>query len=287
MPPLLAYGLLIGLLAGGCVGRLSGEDATPSLSEAAAPPAPAVSAEAVSPGLPPAVGRPPWLGTRVLPRRSDGFGEVRPTPPELRDRRLPSPDLLPAPQGDGFVAEVRAVPEEVVRRSTWSPRCPVALEDLRYVTLVFWGFDERPHTGELLVNASVAEDVVAVFRRLYEARFPIEEMRVVSAGELVAPPTGDGNNTTSYVCRAITGGASWSEHAYGLAVDINPFHNPYVKGDLVIPELASAYTNRGWRRPGMIFAGDEATRSFGEIGWAWGGDWRRPKDWMHFSRQGR
>ncbi|MDP8960336.1 MAG: M15 family metallopeptidase [Actinomycetota bacterium] len=233
------------------------------------------------------VGRPTWLGTRILPRRADGFGEVRPTPPELRDRRLPSPDLLPAPHGDEFVADVQAVPQEVVRRSTWSPRCPVALQDLRYLTLTFWGFDERPHTGELLVHTSVAEDVVGVFRRLYAARFPIEEMRVVSAGELTAPATGDGNNTTSYVCRPITGGSSWSEHAYGLAIDINPFHNPYLRGDLVVPELASAYTNRNWQRPGMVRPGDEATKSFAEIGWSWGGNWRRPKDWMHFSRKGR
>lgn len=233
------------------------------------------------------VRHPSWLGTRVLPRRLDGFGEVRPTPSELRDRRLASVDLLPPPKGDEFTAEVQAVPSAVARRSTWSPHCPVELEDLRYVTVTFWGFDERTHTGELVVHKSVVQDLIRVFRRLYAARFPIEEMRVVSSDELHAPPTGDGNNTTSFVCRPATGSSSWSQHAYGLAVDINPFHNPYLKGDLVVPELATAYTKRNWRRAGMIAAGDEVTESFATIGWGWGGTWRSAKDWMHFSRSGR
>lgn len=280
--------------------RISDEEATPlgeavvtpdSPSFTSLPPPPRVDLPSASSRAgttsTPRLDRPAWLGTRVLPRRPDGFGEVQPTPPELRDRRLPSPDLLPAPHRGEFSADIQVVPDEVATRSTWSRHCPVTLEELRYVTLVFWGFDERPHTGELLVHRSVAEDVVEVFRGLFRARFPIEEMRVVSSHELLAPPTGDGNNTTSFVCRPTTGGTSWSEHAYGLAVDVNPFHNPYARGDLVVPELASAYTQRGWQRPGMIHAGDEVSASFAKIGWGWGGTWRGAKDWMHFSRRGR
>ncbi|MGH3666633.1 MAG: M15 family metallopeptidase [Egibacteraceae bacterium] len=179
------------------------------------------------------------------------------------------------------------MPDRVAARSTWSPSCPVALGDLRYLTVTFWGFDERPHTGELLVNASVAEDLVAVFERLSQTRFPIEEMRVVAADELDVPPTGDGNNTTAFVCRAARGATSWSQHAYGLAVDVNPFHNPYVAGDLVLPELASAYANRGRKQPGMVHAGGTVTRAFAAVGWGWGGTWRSRKDWMHFSSSGR
>ncbi|MDP9022655.1 MAG: M15 family metallopeptidase [Actinomycetota bacterium] len=231
--------------------------------------------------------RPSWLGTRVLPLRADGFGEVQPTPPELRDRRFPPPEGVPRAETDRFVATISDVPEEVVARSTWSPTCPVAVSELRYVTLSFWGFDGRAYRGELLVHASAAQPVVTVFERLFEAGFPIEEMRVVSRDEVDAPPTGDGNNTTAFVCRPARGATSWSEHAYGLAVDINPFHNPYVKGDLVLSELASAYTDRGWERPGMIVAGDVVTEAFAAIGWGWGGDWRTSVDWMHFSRSGR
>jgi hypothetical protein len=177
--------------------------------------------------------------------------------------------------------------EDVLARSTWSPDCPVDRSELRYVTVAFWGFDEQPRTGELLVHTDVADDIVEVFRRLHGARFPIEEMRITRPDELDAPPTGDGNNTGAFVCRPSRGSAAWSEHAYGRAVDINPFHNPYVRADLVLPELASAYADRSHMRPGMILPGDEATRGFAAIGWAWGGNWRSVKDWMHFSRDGR
>jgi len=89
------------------------------------------------------------------------------------------------------------------------------------------------------------------------------------------------------VCRPAVGSDNWSAHAYGLAIDVNPFHNPYLKGDLVIPELASAYTDREDVRPGMIVAGDVVTEAFADIGWSWGGNWNTLKDWMHFSTTGR
>ncbi len=163
----------------------------------------------------------------------------------------------------------------------------MALEELAYVRLPFWGFDGQAHTGELLVHADAADDLVSVLRRLYRQRFPIEEMRVVAPAELDAPPTGDGNNTTAFVCRPTRGSSTWSQHAYGLAVDVNPFHNPYVRDELVLPELASAYIDRERARPGMIQPGDAVTRAFDRIGWEWGGRWERPRDWMHFSSSGR
>jgi hypothetical protein len=150
----------------------------------------------------------------------------------------------------------------------------------------FSGFDGRPHTGELVVAASVADDVVEVFRQLFEARFPIEEMRLPTTADLEAPPTGDGNNTAGYVCRRARGQSRWSAHARGLAVDVNPFHNPLVKRDLVLPELASAYADRDDVRPGMHVPGGAAVEAFRSIGWTWGGDWRSSKDWMHFSATG-
>jgi hypothetical protein len=252
--------------------------ATALAPPAPSPPSPPAPPPEPSPA-PPA--RPAWLGTRVLPLRPDGFGEVRPTPPELRDRRLPPSEALPPTD----VATIAEVPPEVAARSTWSPECPVALEELRYLTVPFWGFDDLPHTGELVVHASVAEDVAAVFARLYDARFPLEQVRIVSRPQLDLPPTGDGNTTSGFVCRPVTGGSGWSQHAYGLAVDVNPFHNPYTRGDLVVPELASAYLDRDDQRPGMVTA--EVRDAFEDIGWGWGGAWNSSKDYMHFSASGR
>lgn len=228
--------------------------------------------------------RPKWLGTRVLPKRPDGFGEVQPTPKIFRNRRLPTIDLFPPPKAKHFVAKIGPVPPDVVKRSSWRPRCPVALDQLLYLKMSFRGFDHLRHTGEMIVNASVAQDIVGVFKRLYRAHFPIEEMRVVTLKEQNAPPTGDTDVTSSFECRKVTLGSSWSQHSYGLAVDIGPFHNPYVRGDLVAPELAPAYANREWVRPGMILEGDVVVQAFDAIGWGWGGRWNSLKDYMHFSQ---
>ncbi|RZQ64933.1 M15 family peptidase [Amycolatopsis suaedae] len=230
---------------------------------------------------------PVWqVGARPLPRRPDGFGQVLPTPAPLVERSLPTADLLPPPAGDRYASTVEPVPARVLARSTWRPECPVPSGQLRYLTMSFWGFDGRAHTGEMLVNASVAAQVTKAFGELYAARFPIEEMRVTRADELDAPPTGDGNNTGAFVCRPVRGQTTWSAHASGLAVDVNPFCNPYVKGDLVLPELASAYTDRGRERPGMILPGGPVVRAFTAAGWTWGGTWTSPKDIMHFSATG-
>lgn len=238
--------------------------------------------------LPAGVSEPPdWLGRRPLPIGPNGFGIARSTPKRLRDRRLATRDFLAAPSSARFSYAIESMTKDVLARSTYAGSCPVDRDDLVYVTMSFWGFDRRPHTGEMLLHRSVARDVVGVFRALYRRRWPMEEMRITSKDELDAAPTGDGNNTSAFVCRAARGSARWSQHAYGLAVDINPFHNPYVNDDVTLPERAIAYRNRRWRRPGMIFEGDVVTRSFAQIGWGWGGDWTSAKDWMHFSSSGR
>ena len=230
---------------------------------------------------------PQWrVGAHPLPLRADGFGQVLPTPPELVRRSLPTLDLLPPPASEQYASTVRPVPPGVLARSTWQRECPVRADDLRYLTMSFWGFDGRQHTGEMIVNARVAESVTGVFGELHRARFPIEEMRVTGKDELDLAPTGDTNNTGAFVCRPARNQGRWSAHAYGLAIDLNPFCNPYLKGDLVIPELASAYLDRADRRPGMITVGDPAHRAFTQVGWAWGGTWREPTDIMHFSATG-
>lgn len=235
----------------------------------------------------PTAAAPSWtVGATPLPLRPDGFGQVLPTPPELVNRSLPTVDRLPPPAGDRYASTVTTVPAEVVARSTWGPDCPVSTSELRYLTMSFWGFDGRAHTGEMIVNARVAEDVTKAFGWLFEAKFPIEEMRVVAAPEQDAAPTGDGNNTTAFVCRSAVGQTRWSAHAHGLAIDLDPFCNPYVRGDLVLPELSSSYLDRENTRPGMIQPGDAAVRAFAAIGWSWGGEWTSPRDIQHFSATG-
>jgi hypothetical protein len=287
--------IVCALATSACTSAAAPSSAPPRAEDVAAPTVPA------APPAPPAAApqaavselasRPDWLGTRVLERAADGFGVRLATPPELVDRRLPPPPphpSLPAAPDDGsFAAAIAPLDAATAQRSTWRAECPVTLDELRHVLVTFVGFDELAHTGELIVHRDFAEDVVAVFRALHRARFPLEEVRLIGADELDLPPTGDGNVTSAFVCRAGVGSSRWSEHAYGRAIDINPFHNPYVKGDLVLPELAGAYVDRTDVRPGMVLPGGVVTEAFAAIGWGWGGAWTSSVDWMHFSTTGR
>jgi hypothetical protein len=229
------------------------------------------------------------LGSVVLPVRPDGYGRARPTPAELRVRRMPTVDVLPPPDTDRFRATVGPVTSRVRKAmgTTWRRGCPVGLRDLRYVTVTFHGFDRRLHTGELVVNAAHARPITRVFRRLHELRFPIEQMTLPTSVEPDPTPNGDGNGTGAFACRPTTAATSWSAHAYGLALDLNPFQNPYRNGDLVLPELAGSYLDRSWRRPGMIHRGGAVVRAFAAIGWSWGGDFQSLEDYQHFSATGR
>lgn len=220
----------------------------------------------------------PWTLLEEPPRRL-------PLPEQLLDRRLESVDVLPAPDGDTFASSVvTPPPAEVIARSSWEPDCPVGPDELSYLQVSFYGFDGEFHTGELVVAAAYADQIVEIFERLHELRFPIEQMVVVSQNDFGNPSNAYTNNTSGFECRQSVTSGRWSRHAYGDAIDINPFHNPYVSGGIVIPALAEAYVDRDREVPGLITT--EITAMFEEIGWGWGGNWNSIKDWMHFSATG-
>jgi hypothetical protein len=279
--------MIAALLLAGC-----GDDSETSAVTTTAPVSTTVgTTTTTSTTLPPTTTTtaPAWVvGAAPLPLRPDGFGEIQPTPPVLVNRSLPTVDVLPPPASGAYESTIEPIGDAVRTRmgGTWQEGCPVAIEDLRYVTLSFHGFDGELHTGELVVHADVAGDVTEVFRQLFDAGFPMEEMRLVTDADLAAPPTGDGNNTAAFVCRTVRGGSSFSAHASGLAIDLNPFMNPYTRDDLVLPELASAYVDRGNVRPGMVLDGDAVVRAFDSVGWDWGGRWDDPVDRMHFTASG-
>jgi D-alanyl-D-alanine carboxypeptidase len=94
------------------------------------------------------------------------------------------------------------------------------------------------------------------------------------------------DNTSAFNCRLVPGTSVWAQHAYGLAVDINPFENPEIQHGQVDPAAAAAWADRSRVSPAMITEGDAAWQAFRAIGWTWGGDWRSLKDYMHFSANG-
>ena len=191
-----------------------------------------------------------------------------------------------------------ALPEVAYRSSTaavdaaalgasWRPGCPVGPADLVSLRLVHVGFDGRPRDGELVVARGVATQVDQVFRRLHAERFPVRAVRPAAAygGDDVALMAAD--VTSAFNCRPVTGGASWSSHSYGAALDLNPRENPYVSGSTVLPSQGRAYLDRAQVRPGMAVEGGPAVTAFDAAAWGWGGRWRSLKDYQHFSASGR
>jgi hypothetical protein len=193
-----------------------------------------------------------------------------------------------------FVGRVSTLPrmlEDEMRGTVWKPGCPVPLDDLRLLTLSYWGFDDQPHIGPLVVNASVATRLVWVFHRLFDHRFPIHNMKF--AREFHPNQTEHdtpGDPTAAFNCRPVVTPAGpsdvFSQHAYGLAVDINPIENPFVEHGYVRNRYSKPYRDRSKDAPGMIHDDDFVVRTFAAIGWGWGGHWVSGQDYMHFSRSG-
>ena len=175
---------------------------------------------------------------------------------------------------------------------SWSPGCPVPLSGLRLLSVTYRGFDGRAHAGELVVNRSAARPLEGVFHKLYRLRFPIRHMQFRDAYGPRSERPRDGDISGSFECRqavpspCVSASArSWSMHAYGLAIDLNPVENPYVGCGRSRDPASRPYFDRSRHRKGM--AGRHVVRAFRSIGWGWGGAWTgNTKDYMHFSSTG-
>jgi D-alanyl-D-alanine carboxypeptidase-like protein len=175
----------------------------------------------------------------------------------------------------------------------WHSSCPVKRSDLRLLTMPYVGFDRQVHTGQLIVNRRAARPLAHSFHRIYRLRFPIRHMELADFyGPRSARPRDD-DVTAAFECRQAvpspcTGGrgtGTWSMHAYGLAVDVNPLENPYVGCGQSRDPATKPYRDRSRHLRGMV--GRRVVRAFGSIGWGWGGSWTgNTKDYMHFSSSG-
>ncbi|MFL5736022.1 MAG: M15 family metallopeptidase [Actinomycetota bacterium] len=164
------------------------------------------------------------------------------------------------------------------------------LSHLRVLTVDYHGFDGEVHSGPLVLNRRVVEDVRSVFARLYHAGFRIKH---IALARKYKPNAGRYNDkrdvSASFSCRPATGNpGSLSQHSYGWAIDINPMQNPYIGTDeKVLRRAAKPYVDRSIHAPGVIHADGVVVRAFAGIGWGWGGNWTSIKDYMHFSATGR
>ncbi len=175
-----------------------------------------------------------------------------------------------------------------IKGKSYKSNCTVAREDLRYLHVLHVDIDGKIHEGEMICNARIANDVMEILTELYRQRYPIEKMRLVDEYDADDEKSMEDNNSSCFNFRFISHTTKVSKHGLGMAVDINPLYNPYIKtvnGRRVVePVTAGAYTDRSKEFAYKINRNDLCCRLFREHGFTWGGDWSSMKDYQHFEK---
>lgn len=200
---------------------------------------------------------------------------------------ISSEELAALNTDDQFV--VAPIPDEVFNRMvdvTFPDWCPVPRDELRYLRVLHVDADGNTKIGEMVVHQSIADDVCEILRQLYEARYPIERIRLADDYGGDDEVSMEANNSSAFNCRPIEGTGETSWHSYGLAVDINTLYNPYYYAaqGVVLPTNAWDYIDRSVQTPYTIDRGDLCYQLFIEHGFEWGGDWDFPYDYQHFEK---
>lgn len=180
------------------------------------------------------------------------------------------------------------IPDAVFARmqgKSFASNCTVNRSDLRYLRLSHWNMDGKAVVGEMVCNKAIAKDVVEIFRGLYEAHYVIERMQLIDDYDADDERSMAANNTSCFNFRFMTGSTTRvSLHGKGMAIDINPLYNPYVKGKVVAPKAGKPYAYKRSGNKMMIKQGDVCHRLFLKHGFRWGGAWKSHKDYQHFEK---
>jgi len=197
-------------------------------------------------------------------------------------------DLTRAPAYHASISRLPPGVRDLMTGRSWHAGCPVGLDQLRLIKLTYWGFDRQAHPGKLVVHRRWAGKIARVFGKIYDERFPIRRMRIVDRYGADDMRSMRADNTSAFNCRYRDGVCcTWSQHAYGRAIDINPVENPYVGPWGVSPPNGADYVDRSPIRRGMLARHDRVWWAFHAIGWSWGGSWSWPTDYQHFSSTNR
>lgn len=190
---------------------------------------------------------------------------------------------------DGFYYE--PLSEEVKTRITgksYPADCSIPYSDLRYVSVLYCDFNNETQTGEIICSKLIAQDLVEIFHELYNASYPIEKIRLIDEYNADDDLSCQDNNTSSFCYRTVAGSTKLSKHAQGLAIDLNPFYNPYITYPNGVPTIklqdTAVYADREADFIAKIDYDDLAYKLFTAHGFTWGGDWNSVKDYQHFQK---
>lgn len=165
------------------------------------------------------------------------------------------------------------------------------LEELESRDIIYYGYDGKVHLGQIVMHKKAIEDVVLFFEEAYTLQFPIKSVIPIADKKYVWDDevSCNDNNSSGYNFRYIAGTTKMSNHARGLAFDINPVQNPYIKYNENQEELWRAPKDAIYdvSIPGTLFAGHPLVELLKSKGWKWGGDWKNeggPVDYQHFEK---
>jgi len=176
-----------------------------------------------------------------------------------------------------------------MRGKSYKADCSLARSELRHIRVLHYDGHGAVRMGELVANKSIAAELVEIFHRLFDGRYPIERMLLIDRYEADDERSMADNNSSCFNFRRVRGSKRLSKHCRGLAIDINPLYNPCVRrrsnGTLRIePAAGNAYADRKKKSAYMIERGDLCYRLFRQHGFRWGGDWKSAKDYQHFEK---
>lgn len=207
---------------------------------------------------------------------------------------VPDPTVGESAEKDGFyISEITEGIFNRINGKSYKEGCILPKEDLRLLHVLHTDLNGEVQEGEMIVNHHIAETVLDIFRKLNEAGYPIEKIKLIDGyqNEETGAWADDeasmtDNNASSFNFRFISGTKRVSKHGLGLAVDINPLYNPYHKfidgREFIEPAAGAPYLDRDADFPCKIDHDDLAFKLFTEAGFEWGGDWEDRKDWQHF-----
>ena len=170
--------------------------------------------------------------------------------------------------------------------------------NLVYLTIPHYDFNGNVTKGEMVVNKNVADEVLLIFEKLYKIKYPIEKMVLVdqyySSGDSDFQSIED-NNTSAFNERTTDSGGP-SNHAKGLAIDINPIINPMIYTDggphsshtASAPYVKDRINMTNWdetAKAACINPQTEIYKIFTSYGWRWLGNDDNTGDTQHFDKQ--
>ncbi len=180
--------------------------------------------------------------------------------------------------------EIKNVPKNIrvsmMQKGIWSSECPIPISKLRLLYLSYYNFENQMVIGRMIVLDSIAESVISIFKELFMIKFPIHQIDLIDKYNGDDELSMSANNSSCFNFRKIEGSKLLSMHSYGLAIDVNPVQNPFVKDEKILPSEGSKYLNRENNKNGMV---ESVISIFYKHGFTvWGGNWETPIDYHHF-----